>query len=1062
MDDPTSHLPDHDLKGQREEVRRGLLRVNSAGAVILLVVIGLAIAAIVTAVRANKNFAEAQAATSRAQEQLWNSSLSQANAGRLSGLPGVKKRGLAAISAAAQIRPGVELRNEAIAHFALTDLEDAVALYRVAPFTNPATDPAGERMGAIGPPDVLHIYDVKTGAELSRTHWKNLRLKCLVFSPDNRVLLLSPVDGKLIAVESPSGKLLWQLPSWRIASFTPDSRFLAVTFPKESQVRFFDTLTGVEQSERIKLDEKAVDYEFDPTGEKLVVSLGKSLQIVERKTGKVLKTLEHNAKIRTMDWSGDIIAVGDSESMVRVWNLRSGEIFSLRGHKSVVSRLSLNRRGNILMSCSYDGTTKLWNPLTGWQILTTTEGIGLGFSTDDSRIVYCTQDGFGAWAIERPIGFRELSVGTAAYKAAHHTDFSRDGNFLAVSHDEGIRIVHLPSERVLWFQPMVRGRSAYFLPDGKRLITCGDLRVSIWPVELDAENGNAKVGTAKHIKLPSQQHVDQMTLNGQRTKGALPISDSDCVIFEIDNPANMVVLGPTSNPKNPSISPDGRWVATGTFHGSGSRLWDASTGKRLRNIDSGNAGTCFSPDGRLLLIGSDREFRFYDTEKWEVVHRVPTHLPNDLPTGGVFSPDGKAVGISKYRSQVELLSTEGFVPIASLVAPETQLIHWMSFNADATKLALGCENNTVQIWDLAVLRQHLGQLGLDWGGNLATVLPRRTPLGEQINPMQPLFTFLVGTGVALVIICSLYVLRRQRQLIASYLSIDGLIERRNRELNTAKAEIMHSQKMKALGTLAAGIAHDFNNLLSVIRMASKLIGRETQEQPAVSENIAEIEQAVLQGKNIVRSMLGYSRDADEGPAPVSLPDLVEDTVGLLTKEFLSGITLSLKLDQDLPLVHVSRSHIEQILLNLVVNASEAMKGKGSLRIIVRRRQREEISYVLRPKGADNHVELIISDTGPGISEKIISRIFEPFFTTKTVGAQRGTGLGLSMVYTIAEQNGFGIAVRSPEEGGVEFRLSIPVEAQRDEKPASPPFGEDNSIEHGTVRQSHMVAIPGER
>ena len=117
--------------------------------------------------------------------------------------------------------------------------------------------------------------------------------------------------------------------------------------------------------------------------------------------------------------------------------------------------------------------------------------------------------------------------------------------------------------------------------------------------------------------------------------------------------------------------------------------------------------------------------------------------------------------------------------------------------------------------------------------------------------------------------------------------------------------------------------------------------------------VREIEEAVQQGKKVVRSMLGYSRDGTDDGTEFSLPELVEDTVGLLSKQFLSGITLDLELDRDLPKVQASRSSLEQILLNLIVNASESMKGKGTLRMVVGAREAGQNSYVLRPRPAND-------------------------------------------------------------------------------------------------------------
>ena len=247
------------------------------------------------------------------------------------------------------------------------------------------------------------------------------------------------------------------------------------------------------------------------------------------------------------------------------------------------------------------------------------------------------------------------------------------------------------------------------------------------------------------------------------------------------------------------------------------------------------------------------------------------------------------------------------------------------------------------------------------------------------------------------------------------------------DLEKANFSLLHSQKMKALGTLAAGMAHDFNNLLSVIRMSNKLIARETRGNAEVTELADSVEAAVLQGKQVVSSMLSYSRE-ETGPLR-SVAAVVREAATLLSTEFLSGITLRLDIDDDIPAVDVPAGRIEQILLNLIVNASEAMNGSGRLAITVRRAARQAAAVcLLPPHHAAEYVEISVADSGPGIPKAIADRIFEPFFTTKHAGNDPGTGLGLSMVYTIAERDGMGLALLSPPGAGATFSILIPVPA----------------------------------
>jgi signal transduction histidine kinase len=364
--------------------------------------------------------------------------------------------------------------------------------------------------------------------------------------------------------------------------------------------------------------------------------------------------------------------------------------------------------------------------------------------------------------------------------------------------------------------------------------------------------------------------------------------------------------------------------------------------------------------------------------------------------------------------------------LADLISPDPQIIHWLAFSPDARRLAVATLRDRVELWDLSVLRAELGKLALDWAeacGDPA-IGPAIAAAASVRGTAVVLVTVLAGVG--LVIFCAGFVLRRQRELISAYLQVDRQMEQRTRELELAQAEILHGQKMKALGTLAAGIAHDFNNLLSIIRMANKLSGQESPANPEVQDNVRLVEKAVGQGKQLVNSMLGYSRDSGVAQGPFQVAEVVESATGLLSKQFLGGIALKLDLDRQLPLVEASRSRLEQILLNLIVNASEAMKGGGELRVRVSDGCEPNGTWTLPPAKAARYIQLTVADSGPGIPVEILPRIFEPFFTTKHVGATRGTGLGLSMVYTLAQHEGMGIRVESEPGRGTSFFIAIPA------------------------------------
>jgi signal transduction histidine kinase len=401
---------------------------------------------------------------------------------------------------------------------------------------------------------------------------------------------------------------------------------------------------------------------------------------------------------------------------------------------------------------------------------------------------------------------------------------------------------------------------------------------------------------------------------------------------------------------------------------------------------------------------------------------------------------------------VELREAGSRNVLAVLQAPGSAPITVLSFTPDSTKLVALEWSRQIQVWDLPRVQTELAKLGLDRGTTPGEQPGKegRAPGGESVaaetiaaadkaavpanmgpgvvaSLTSPWFYTLTLTALVLGIAIALYTLHYHQRMMRSYEQVESLADEHNRALDAARTELLHSQKMRALGTLAAGVAHDFNNLLSIIRMGNNLLRRREVSAEDKAESSQAVECAVEQGKKIVRSMLGYSREQADEPEPYSVPDLVNEAGLLLNQQFLSGITLTLELNRDIPLVTGRRGRLQQILLNLIVNAAEAMSGQGRLRIAARVSSSVDDEFVvLQPTPAAQYVELVVEDTGPGIEPQFRDRVFEPFFSTKPRGASSGTGLGLSLVHTLAEQEKMGIGLRSEVGRGTTFTIWIPV------------------------------------
>jgi signal transduction histidine kinase len=267
---------------------------------------------------------------------------------------------------------------------------------------------------------------------------------------------------------------------------------------------------------------------------------------------------------------------------------------------------------------------------------------------------------------------------------------------------------------------------------------------------------------------------------------------------------------------------------------------------------------------------------------------------------------------------------------------------------------------------------------------------------------------------------------RHRRLVRSYAEVEQKVADRTRELEIANRELMHSQKMTALGTLAAGIAHDFNNILSIIKGSAQIIEDNLDNPAKVTTRVERIKTVVEQGAGIVKAMLGFSRDSDSQIAPCDLNEVARDTIKLLGDRFLREVQVTFEPTPNLPSAPGSKDFIQQILLNFIFNAAEAMAKRRQVILATQRLDSLPNGMVLAPAQAGEYVVISVRDFGCGITPENMPRIFEPFFTTKALSVRRGTGLGLSMVYELAKKMEAGLAVESVVDQGSAFTLILAV------------------------------------
>ncbi len=341
--------------------------------------------------------------------------------------------------------------------------------------------------------------------------------------------------------------------------------------------------------------------------------------------------------------------------------------------------------------------------------------------------------------------------------------------------------------------------------------------------------------------------------------------------------------------------------------------------------------------------------------------------------------------------------------------------------------------------------------------------PKRTSRLESHNFRQKHIVHVIGVLLATVVFFGLarYLFHaelRPNQIIL-FVAIVWILtfvfdhfptERADVQLFLTEPEKLQSQKMEAVGRLAGGMAHDFNNLLAVISGYSDLLLENVAPSDPNRAKLEQIKQATNSAASLTRQLLMFSRQQIIEPVVLDINEIVSSTEKMLRRLIKENIEFAVVLEPNLDRVNADPGQIEQIILNLVVNARDALPKGGKLRIQTSNVQMENVSV---HAGAGllpgRYVLLEVTDTGTGMDQETQAHIFEPFFTTKAVG--KGTGLGLATVYGIAKQSNGHVEVLSALGRGSSFRIYLPAVKQSNvihelrKDTASPEFSDETVL-----------------
>ncbi len=1045
-------VPDAELQQQRDNVRRRLRHANLASILILLVVVTLAAGFVWQAQDAKQEAARAHRATDRAEEALWHSQFNEVRAERYTthaGLFSASRDRIVDLAARPNLsgEQRLALRQEAIAQLAsariVTSTQSVAHSTKTTLVWNPLLD---------------RYFDFRTNgtaAIIAHPSGEPAMVLPSISGSQPQAATFSP-DGRLAAVRFHGGEVqVWDLGSKRRVLITqcarmPDDPAPLTFLPNNQALGMFTrqgfVLQSLDRADAQRLLQKGRHVgavSITPDSKFMAVcpdDSPNSLEIWDLATGAVVLKFAPDFRPTSVEWhpDGRRLAVSGSRGQLAIWEIkRNGradggwiprETLRFAGHLANVVYFGFTPDGSMLGTCSWDGTSRFWDVVSGREIFRENRFSIRGVSSTGDRLQAVDARGGHDFisSFSPPVAFRTFAF-SGGPRSALGVWISPDARLLAMSFQPSPGETN--GEVSLWdFQRRVElarvpGIWAQFSGDSGFLYAFtfrGIRRYDVRPAALDKLSSTGLEGNLVYSPPLSESVNTGELLDDGKT---LVVAAMDRVL-RLDAKSGAVLGKLNGLAHYVRASRDGSRILT-SFQNNPTVLRDGATGRALTKSEHIGQGV-WSPDTNWIAISQQTSLQLLRFPSGEKVFDLPMEFGPMMPPAPVFSPDSRWLAVAENRTDVRLIEIPSGRTMATFSPPNPSEIagpHGIEFSRDGQWLVVVRDGGDAVGWNLPTVRSELTRLDLDWSTSRpASAVP--IPAAAPPSSWSAVETAAI-IAVLLTMLGGLYTFAVQRRMHSNFEQLETVALEQRRKLHLAQTELLHGQKMRALGTLTAGVAHDFNNLLSIIRLSNQLGAEQTRPTGAAKENVEAIESAVRQGESIVHSMLGYSRGAADQPGPFSLDAVVNETVAMLGRKFLAGIILKLEIESGLPRAFGSRSRLEQMLLNLIVNASEAMNGHGELSVRVRTIATAPAG-LLPPRPSPQYLQLAVGDSGPGISPEVLPRIFEPFFTTKNLSRRPGTGLGLATVYTMAEQEGCGLEVTTTRGKGTTFCILLPT------------------------------------
>ncbi len=733
--EPIAAKRDSTMYMLRVFLRRHRFGFSIAAGFLLLLTASSAVAWLLYAA-AERSAHNARGAERIATDRLWDSYLAQARAGRGSNRPGRRFDSLAVLRKAAGMRPSLEVRNEAIACMAITDLRITRQWKPELTYRSAAFDEQLEHY-ALGLPDgVISIRGVADDSQRALLAGFGVQPVVLRFSPHGRLLAVKYHQDETIRFyvwDWPRAETCLEITgcrNWKSTmAFDSASRYLAVSLTDHS-VHVYDLQEGREWKV-FSTSDPSGRVEFAPRSLQLAVAAGSNVEVFDVEQSEKVRTFGNPDTVLGLAWSADgtRLAATCRDFRVYVWDNRPADTGSgprasrppqtMIGHGAEVSHASFGRDGDLLATRAWDGTSRLWETHTGNQLLVADLGIMSAGILDQGSLVPVTRD-------YASFGLAELATGHECrtlhchgdVKGPVHADISPDGMWMASSGDDGVRLWCISTGREVGYLPLNRTFVSFFDPSGRFLLTAGDHGLHRWPLtppaapRVDVEaNGLMKIGppealwSERDMLRWAAQSQDGRTLVIMTRRG-------QTLMLHPDSNVESSVFTEVPSSRQFSLSPDGRLVASLDQARQALVIFDLQAGRALDSLPAkGLTGSAFSPDGRRLVISSPAECSTWEVENRRQICRMPQVTGSGSAVA--ISRNGMMAAVAVSGEKVRLFEIATGREVATLEAPTPPSLTWLCFSPDGDRLA-AVGFHKIQLWDLRSIRGQLADMGLDW------------------------------------------------------------------------------------------------------------------------------------------------------------------------------------------------------------------------------------------------------------------------------------------------------------------------------------------------------------